>query len=179
MRKFFKWIEKIILVLLLFILMFVIYSRFIRKDYITKIFNTGFLVVITESMEPEIKSGDFIMISDKERYKVGDIVTYVDEEDMLVTHRIIEMDQNTFIAKGDNNNISDERVSTNRILGKVIYKSTILGFFVYYILKILVCIYVIYLLILEIISLFKKDNKELKRIKLAKDKKGLRYVKNK
>ena len=179
MKKFLKWIERIILVILLLILLFVIYSKFIRKDYITKIFNKGFLVVLTESMEPEIKSGDFIIISEEEFYNVGDIVTYVDEENMLVTHRIIEIDEKNFIAKGDNNNIADNKVSKDRILGKVSYKSTMVGFFVYYILKFLVCIYVIYLLISEIINLLKIEKKKLKIIKLAKDKKGLRYVKSK
>ena len=99
----------------------------------------GFLVIITESMYPTIESGEMIIISEKENYEEGDIITYLDQDNMIVTHRITEINDKTFIAKGDNNNIEDNECNIDRIYGKVIFKSKLLGVFVLYFLP---CLFV-------------------------------------
>lgn len=160
MKKIFK---NIFFLILIFILCFVCYSKFIRKDDITKIFGKGFLVVITESMKPTISSGEFIIISEEDRYKVGDVVSYIDEENMIVTHRLEKITKNYFVAKGDNNNISDGEMNIERICGKVVFHSKIIGFFILYLLKPIVILYVIYLVILEIVLInkIKDENKDV------------------
>ena len=166
-----KIIKNIVLVILIFVLGFVCYSRFIKKDYITKIFGKGFLVVITESMKPTISSGEFIVISEDDEYKKGEIITYIDEDGLLVTHRIEKITEEFFVAKGDNNNISDGEMQNSRICGKVIFHSKSIGFFVLYLLKPLVILYVIYLIVLEIILVFKvKENKNENESESEKDK---------
>ena len=98
-------------------------------------FGFAFLVVTTGSMEPEINAGELIIIKEVDKYEIGDIVTFIDKDDFLVTHRIICLNEEKMITKGDNNNLLDEEVSLNNIKGKVIIHSKILGFFVLYLLK--------------------------------------------
>ena len=158
MKKIRKIINNIILVILLVVLIGICYSRFIRKDEMVTVFGKGFLVIVTESMSPTIESGDFIIISEEDVYEEGDIVTYLDEANMIVTHRITEIKDKSFIAKGDNNNIEDKEADLNNIFGKVILKSSVIGFFVLYLLKPCLLIYIIYFVISEIIYLSKNKD---------------------
>lgn len=160
MKKIRKLINNISCVCLIIILISVCYSKFISKDEMITLFGKGFLVIITESMYPTIESGELIIISEKKSYKEGDIITYLDQENMIVTHRINEINDKTFIAKGDNNNIEDDECSIDRIYGKVIYQSKLLGLFVLYFLKPSLIIYVFYLIISEIFFALKKAKQE-------------------
>lgn len=85
------------------------------------------------SMEPNLKVNDIIIIKKENDYKLNDVVTY-ENDGYYVTHRIIEIDENTVITKGDNNSNS-EIVEKNKIIGKMIYKFKILGFFIYMLTK--------------------------------------------
>ena len=67
-------------------------------------------------------------------YLKGDIISfYTDrfEPDEIITHRIIGVENTTFITKGDNNEGQDaQRVSSNSIVGKVISIIPYLGYWV-------------------------------------------------
>ncbi len=95
----------------------------------------------------------------KTNTKYGDIVTYKDSEAYIITHRIIKIDSNNFVAKGDANNLEDELQSIANIQGKVLYHSKLLGFLVLYILKPLVIIYIILFAIINIFF-YKKEKYE-------------------
>ena len=132
MKNFFKNAKnillKIIVILLVIILVYILYSKYIEKNKVTKIFGYGFLVVLTGSMEPEINSGELVIIKEGE-YEVNDVITY-EAENLLVTHRIIEKNiingKIEYICKGDANNENDLKISENQIQGKVIYHSKVL-----------------------------------------------------
>ena len=170
MKKLIKFINVCILIILIFLLAFICYSKFIKHEELITIFGKGFLVVITESMSPTIESGEFIVISKEDNYEEGDIVTYLDKDEMIVTHRIMEIDNNYFYAKGDNNNITDLKEKVNKIYGKVIFHSKIIGIFILYFFKPIVFIYVLYLIISEIIYIIKnkktilEDNEKLNMV---------------
>ena len=119
---------KIIVILLVIILVYILYSKYIEKNKVTKIFGYGFLVVLTGSMEPEINSGELVVVREGE-YEVNDVITY-ETENLLVTHRIIEKNivngKIEYICKGDANNENDLKISENQIQGKVIYHSKVL-----------------------------------------------------
>lgn len=153
-------IKNILIISLVFILLKVSYSKFIEKEYPIKLFGFAFLVVTTGSMEPEINAGELIIIKEVDRYEMGDIVTFVDKDDFLVTHRIVCLNEKNMITKGDNNNVLDEETNLNNIKGKVISHSEILGFFVLYLLKPLVFMYMITLVILNIIRSFCNEERE-------------------
>ena len=123
------------------------YSKLVNKDKIIRIFGKSILIVKTGSMEPTIKAGELILISNGRNYKVGDIVTILDNEGYIITHRIINIDNNKVITKGDGNNINDEENSINNIVGKVIFHSYILGFVSVYLLKPITLTYIILFII--------------------------------
>lgn len=162
-----KLISNSLIFLIIIFLINICYSKFILKDNLIKIFGKSIVVVTTGSMEPEINAGDLLIISESKNYKIGDIVTYQDNEGFLVTHRIIQINQDTFISKGDSNNLSDEENLNNNIKGKVIYHSKVLGFFVLYLLKPIVVIYVILFVIVNLYFIIIKRNKNFEeKIKL-------------
>lgn len=74
-------------------------------------------------MVPTFEKGDIIIIKKQKEYNVGDIITYETEEQgtkYLVTHRIIEINENGYITKGDANNTKDEEtIYENVIRGKL------------------------------------------------------------
>ncbi|GAF65410.1 signal peptidase I [Bacillus sp. TS-2] len=80
--------------------------------------------VLSGSMEPEMLTGSLILIQkaeQKEHFTVGDVVTYRTAENVLITHRIIEVMNNgqSYITKGDHNNGPDiEPVLSDNIVGK-------------------------------------------------------------
>lgn len=119
-KKLFKYI---IIIFILLILCYSIYIKFFSKKLIVQPFGIGMLLVGSGSMEPEIGTGDIIIIKKCKEYKIGDIVTYDIEQKYLVTHRIIEQDGEEITTKGDNNNIQDEeKINKGKIYGKVIFK---------------------------------------------------------
>lgn len=71
------------------------------------------LIVLTDSMFPDIKSGDLIIVKsvDASEVKEGDVISFFDPEasgTAVVTHRIITVqDDGSFITKGDANNAED------------------------------------------------------------------------
>lgn len=95
----------------------------------------GALIVVTGSMEPTINIKEMIIIKEQETYDVRDIVTYMDKNSNLVTHRIVSKLGNTVVTRGDNNSISDEPINLEKIEGKVCYHSNVLGEFFLYWLK--------------------------------------------
>ncbi|SHE31204.1 signal peptidase I [Clostridium fallax] len=77
--------------------------------------------ILTGSMEPKIKPGDIVLVKKvaEDELKEGDIITFK-EDNRIVTHRIVEKNNNGFITKGDNNNVKDsEIVKENNIIGQV------------------------------------------------------------
>lgn len=93
------------------------------------------LIVLTDSMEPTIKSGDLILIkvTDFDDIEEGDIISFFESETQrttTVTHRvkkiIYDNDGNKveFITQGDANNIEDgDHVTRGKLIG--VYKTRI------------------------------------------------------
>lgn len=142
-------IQKIFLIIIIFILLFTLYSKFILKEELIKLYNTAILVVLTGSMEPTIKSGEMIIIKEQTDYNVDDIVTYKEDRNFFVTHRIINKYENKYETKGDNNNLVDEPIDKDQIEGKVIYHSKVCGFFILYLLKPITLIVIIIFIVKE------------------------------
>lgn len=142
-------IQKIFLIIIIFILLFTLYSKFILKEELIKLYNTAILVVLTGSMEPTIKSGEMIIIKEQTDYNVDDIVTYKEDRNFFITHRIINKYEDKYETKGDNNNLIDEPIDKDQIEGKVIYHSKVCGFFILYLLKPITLIVIIIFIVKE------------------------------
>jgi len=127
--------------LLAFLNYFVIFLAFVVAIIIfSTVFNTPFgfkfLVVESGSMEPAIKTGSLIIVAKSNTFNIGDIITFkksqpVNKKTKLgtTTHRIVGMEKNNFITKGDaNKNNDDKTVGKQLIIGKVKFTIPILGY---------------------------------------------------
>lgn len=79
-------------------------------------------VVLSGSMEPEIKTGSLVFIDTRDReVKTGDIIAF-STGDIIVTHRAVRKTKNGWVTKGDNNDCEDLReVSEADLRGKVCF----------------------------------------------------------
>ena len=65
----------------------------------------------------------------KTNIKVNDIVTYRDNDGVIITHRIIKETTEGYITKGDNNNVEDSDILTeDNIIGEVKFSIPKLGY---------------------------------------------------
>ena len=89
-------------------------------------FGVGAAVVLSGSMEPELSVGDFLLIADRDEYNVGDVVVFQDGR-MAVTHRIISIDGDRVITRGDANNTDDDPITKGQIKGEVVMAIPFIG----------------------------------------------------
>ncbi len=71
----------------------------------------------------DMNEGDLIFVKPADRYITGDIITFFQTESTQIptTHRIVGIQDNGFITKGDANNTTDTVVVTEEmIVGKVV-----------------------------------------------------------
>ena len=93
------------------------------------IFGYSYSVVPTESMEPEIHAGDFVL-SKKVPYEdlvVGDNIVYYSEQyDIFIIHKIIRVEADGYITKGVNNPVEDELpVTKDNYISKEVWHGSI------------------------------------------------------
>ena len=86
------------------------------------------MIVMSRSMEPSIKRGDILIgekVTKETCLDVGDVCTYIPmDAGYTVTHRIIAINGDTYVFKGDNNEKEDEEiVSRDRIKYHIIRKA--------------------------------------------------------
>lgn len=84
--------------------------------------------VMSESMEPTIMTGDFVITKkvDFEDVEVGDIIvyrhTYENGKYAAIIHRVIEKTDNYLVTKGDNNKVKDPwTVSPEEVRSKLLF----------------------------------------------------------
>ena len=126
-KEILKIIKKVIVDLIIFVLSIIailviwgfIQLNIQNKEYVN-IFGYSVLSTETGSMSPTIEVGDIIIIKIGDEIKENDIITYK-QDDVLITHRIEQIDGDTIITKGDYNNIQDEPIERNQVIGKAVY----------------------------------------------------------
>lgn len=130
--KVIKYIFQVLSIVLLIglIILVIIQTRAVKNNKPTKIFNTYYSQVLTKSMEDEIKAGSFIIYKEQKEYKLDDIIVFkVDNK--IIVHRVIEVKEEGFITKGDNNTNDDYElfgeITYENIIGKVTKVTTLLG----------------------------------------------------
>jgi signal peptidase I len=81
---------------------------------------TAYVIVNGISMEPGMHSGDLAILRQAPDYLVGDVVTYRHPQIGPVIHRIIALDGDRFVFKGDNNTWIDSYQPTRaECIGKL------------------------------------------------------------
>lgn len=131
MKKIKKVVKWLLVTVVSIVFAFNIYSfisiKVLKNDLVT-IGGYSILEVISGSMEPTIHVGDLIIIDTKASdYKSGDIVTFVDVDGSFVTHRLVEIENNYIVTKGDANESLDEAMPKNSLVGKCTKRVRYLG----------------------------------------------------
>ncbi|RIW36097.1 signal peptidase I [Bacillus salacetis] len=115
-KKLMKWgsniVTTILFLVLIFMVVVVVSSKASGGE--PQVFGYQLKTVLSGSMEPGIKTGSVIAVKpggDMTRFEKGDVITFQQEKDMLVTHRVTEViksgDNIMYKTKGDNNNAED------------------------------------------------------------------------
>ena len=99
------------------------------------VFGVEMKAVLTGSMEPELSVGSLLIIkpAEYEEIKVGDDITFVRDKNLtLVTHRVIQKDDETqkITTQGIANNSPDNPTSFKNVVGKVVFHIPFVGYFV-------------------------------------------------
>lgn len=115
-KQVMKWTNRIATSLLFVLLISVALMVTITKvsGGEPKFFGYQLKTVLSGSMEPGIQTGSIIAVEpggDMTRFTENDVITYRNDEQTLVTHRIVEVIQSgehtMYVTKGDNNNAAD------------------------------------------------------------------------
>jgi len=141
--------------MLILYLCLVMYQKTISKSELLNIKDYYIFQIASSSMEADLHVGDYIVVKQDEEYEVGDVITYK-EDGYYITHRIHKIEEGKIVTKGDANASLDESITKEQILGKVLFKLTILSFVIKY--KYIIVAIIISSFILE--AVFKKEEKE-------------------
>ena len=167
----YKIIEKIIHVILniviafIFLLVIVVGYNYMQlqimhKDY-ANFFGYTVFEVSTGSMAKTINVYDVILVKITKDVNENDVVTYKNEDE-LITHRIMEINGDKIITKGDANNTEDREITKDAIIGKVISVYPRVGIWakVFSEPNVLICVFITLILIGLAISKDKIQNRK-------------------
>ena len=125
----------VILLPILIINLTLIVKSYTNADEVPSLGGWFPMIVLTDSMYPEIESGDLIICHtiEADEVRANDVISFFDpmgSGTSVVTHRVMEIHSDggdlTFITKGDNNNVEDQvPVAAGDVIG--IYHSRIPG----------------------------------------------------
>ncbi len=122
-RNFLNIVIDIIIVILMVCVVFACISfiqvNFLNMEYMNLF---GYTVFKTEtgSMKNTIGIGDFVIVKIGKDVEYNDIITFK-EKNTFITHRIIEINDENIVTKGDNNTAKDEPISRENVVGKVVF----------------------------------------------------------
>ena len=163
MKKNVKTVIRIILLVLIAVLVGVsVYSvnaAMLSGNKLPMPFGFGVTVVLSGSMEPEISVGDVLIFLPSEQYEVGDVVVY-QTQGISVVHRIISMEGDEVVTRGDANTGDDAPIHAKSIKGEVVCAIPLVGYIVCFIKTPIGTLALVGLAILLLEVSFKKDKKK-------------------
>lgn len=126
MYKIFEKIAQIILnliIVIVFLMVIIVgYNYFqlqiLNKDY-ANFFGYTVFEVSTGSMAKTLEIYDVILVKITKDVNENDIITFKQDGE-LITHRIMKINGDKLITKGDANNTEDGEITKDAIIGKVI-----------------------------------------------------------
>jgi signal peptidase I len=140
-KKFISVLGTVLTVIIFLITIFVLINAVVAKikNKPANFFGYSFAIVVTQSMEPEIMTGDMIVFKacDVSDVVVGDDIVFIAGEHFgqisgeSVVHRVVSIDADGIETQGVNkttNPVPDtDKVTEDNLLGKCIYNSSFLG----------------------------------------------------
>jgi len=117
-----KTIFNIVTIFIIILVILIGYNFFqisiLNKKY-SNFFDYTFFEVTTGSMSGTIEINDVVIVKINDNIKENDIITY-ELDDTIITHRLIKIEDNQLITKGDANNAEDKPIEKTSVIGKVI-----------------------------------------------------------
>lgn len=118
-KRVLKYIAYSILVLLVTLCIYTfVVTDIMKKDYVN-VFGYTYFVVSTGSMSGTIEVNDIIFVKITDDVEKNDVVSYVNKDGDIITHRLIQIVGDKYIAQGDTNNVSDEPFMKKDLIGEV------------------------------------------------------------
>ena len=126
LKNILKLLEWLLFITLIIILFLVASPLLPTKNYIST------HVVSTGSMEPAIKTGSIVFSTlQNQEINKGDIIVFTspDNKEITVIHRVMDIEENEYTTKGDNNENKDSWVVfKDDIKGEVIFSLPYIGY---------------------------------------------------
>lgn len=120
--KLLKFISNVLYFILCAVLVVVLYNfvelKILHKPYSSFLGYTVFEVA-SGSMEPTISQYDIVVVRLGSEIDKNDIITF-EQDNAYVTHRVIDIQGDYLITKGDANNSKDTPIFRKKSLGKVV-----------------------------------------------------------
>ncbi|VEU83333.1 signal peptidase I [Acholeplasma hippikon] len=146
-----KKIETIFITILVF---------FLASTFLLQIVGVRTRVVLSDSMYPKIRINNLVYINEKynvDKLNVGDVIAF-EQGSKEVLHRIVEINGDLIVTKGDNNNVNDQPIMKSNVKGKLVFNIPFGGFLVnIYLWMVLIGLYGIFHLIKKIRKEFGKE----------------------
>ncbi len=93
-------------------------------------FGFGMTVVLSGSMEPELSVDDLLIVVAADTYEMGDVVVFQTQRTAVV-HRIVSINGDEIITRGDANSSDDEPITLQNIKGRVVCAIPLVGYVVH------------------------------------------------
>ena len=118
-------------------------------------------ITISGSMEPTIKTGSICFVNINEQYKdvkINDIIAFEAGNNNLVTHRVLNIDENGIETKGDNNQDADFiKTNESNFVGKTLFSIPYIGYLTMFFKKPIGILVIAIILILLFVPSFLKN----------------------
>lgn len=175
-KKIAKYTLNVLCVILFIILILVVYAKakitFSNDKVHANYFGYRIFEVASGSMEPTLKIKDVVLVKVNEKnIKNKDIIVYIGDNDAVITHRVLRIEGDSLIVKGDANNTTDAPIKKDQVVGKVVHIYPKLGIWKRILTepKTLILIFITFLLFDAALAYDgKKDTKEKKSKKEPK-----------
>lgn len=162
-------------ILCLILIFFILLNIFSMNN--KSLFGFRIYRVISGSMQPALQIGDVIIVKKSNNYYERDIITYSNGL-TTITHRIIAINNDEVITKGDANEVDDKPINKEQIIGKFFFRISNFSLFSMILSKNVIYLIMIFLLVLifllvigdRIIRNFRYQSSNVKKFKKNKEK---------
>ena len=162
-------------ILCLILIFFILLNIFSMNN--KSLFGFRIYRVISGSMQPALQIGDVIIVKKSNNYSERDIITY-SKGLTTITHRIIAINNDEVITKGDANEVDDKPINKEQIVGKFFFRISNFSLFSIILSKNVIYLIMIFLLVLifllvigdRIIKNLRYQSNNVKKLKKNKEK---------
>lgn len=161
-------------ILCLILIFFILLNIFSMNN--KSLFGFRIYRVISGSMQPALQIGDVIIVKKSNNYSERDIITYSNGL-TTITHRIIAINNDEVITKGDANEVDDKPINKEQIVGKFFFRISNFSLFSIILSKNVIYLIMIFLLVLifllvigdRIIKNLRYQSNNVKKLKKNKE----------